>query len=155
MSNDGAQNDQEYQVIGDPGAPGYEMHPPTNAKLKEVTRLELRGPASLSGKKDTARTMGWDPAEVIPGHSREEEVDGETITIDNDLGELSFLDSVTHIAGALFIGLEVEEDEGDLVLVDTESGNTWSADHLRIDVVQKARQDFMNGVFGTSAGSIL
>lgn len=134
------QDADEYYVFTDEK---YPIQPPTNGRIKELTRLQLRAPhaASLSEKKQMARSFGWDPTDVIPGHSREETVErgGEedTVVRDNDLGRLTLPE---YFARAAEVVLRDCDTEG-------------RVDEVRVDEVQDALQDFTERGFGMSAAS--
>jgi hypothetical protein len=143
MPNDDATNTDEYHPIG--SGTSYQIHPPTNAKIKELVQIELRAVTGggLQQKKQRARTFGWDPANVIPGYERTETVEegGEEVEVTraNDLEMLSFPAHMREAAEVLFIGLDFDE-EG------------LGEDQLRIDEVQRAIADFTSRVFGTNGG---
>jgi hypothetical protein len=143
MATDASFTDDEYHPLASTDQT-YALYPPTNEKVKQLVRVELRAitGGSLQQKKQRARTFGWDPVDVIPGYEREEAVeeDGEekTVTHSNDLEPLSFPEHMRGAANTLFIGLEVGNDD---------------ADQLRIDEIQRAISDFTERAFGTSGVS--
>jgi len=119
----------------------FELASPTNARIKELSRLQLRGPSreSLSQRKQLAREMGWDPTDVIPGHARTETVErnGEEKEIErsNDLDQLTLLEYVTEAAEVVCEGVDNPNE-----------------DDVRMDEARAAIADFTNAAFGTSAG---
>jgi len=138
MPSDGADTDEKYEIFPDEY---FQLHPPTNGKLKALMQLELRSRSggTLQQKVETAKTMGWDPTDVIPGHSREETVeeDGEEITVtrDNDLEPIGLFDYLAQAAETLCIGCD---------------DATGRVDEVRADEVRRAVDDFTTRAFGTS-----
>lgn len=130
----------QYEAFSDET---FALAPPTNGRVKRLMELELRstmgGP--LHVKKETARMMGWDPADKIPGHSREETVEqgGEEkeVTRDNNLDPLPLPDYTAKAAEVVLLGCETEGRE----------------DELRIGEVREAINDFTERGLGMSADS--
>ncbi|WP_118827667.1 hypothetical protein [Salinibacter ruber] len=135
------QNADEYHVFTDEAHP---MQPPTNGRVKDLMRLQLRSPmaGSLPEKKQVARSFGWDPADVLPKYSREETVEegGEekTITRDNDLEPLSVTGYFARAAEVVLEGCDTDGRE----------------DEVRMDEVRRAIEDFTERGIGTNDGSM-
>jgi hypothetical protein len=119
----------------------FELASPTNARVKELSRLELRAPnrGDLAGRKQLAREMGWDPTDVIPGYTRTETVErnGEEKEIErsNDLDQLTLLEYITEAAEVVCEGVD-----------------NLNEDDVRMDEARVAIGDFTNAAFGMSAG---
>lgn len=126
----------EYEAFADQT---YALQPPTNAAIQELMRLQLRSPlgGTIDQKIQTAELMGWDPTDVIPGHERTEEVDGEVVTRGNDLEELTLPEYFAAAAEVVLIGCDTEGRE----------------DALRVDEVRRATDDFTEQGLGMSGAS--
>lgn len=138
----------EYQVFSGKEST-YALHAPTSQRVQDLMRIELRARTSVvvrsatAGRGDgqasrikIAEQMGFDPAKVIPDHSRVEEEGEESVEITGDVEWLSHTDYLREAAEIIFIGVD-----------DAERGD------LRLDTVQEAIGDFTRGALGMNMNS--
>jgi len=94
------------------------LQAPTNARVKELMRLELRltTAGTKEQRKEMAETLGLDPTRCVPSE-------------DNDIVELPPFEYIPKAAGVV-LGIDID----------------GKADSLRLDVAQDAIQDFTSGV---------
>jgi hypothetical protein len=94
------------------------LEAPTNARVKELMRLELRltTAGTQEQREEMAKTLGLDPGRCVPAE-------------DNDVQELSPFAYLPKAAGVV-LGIDVG----------------GKSDSLRLDVAQDAIQDFTSGV---------
>lgn len=117
--------DKTYQPFeGEETEVGLEA--PTNARVKELMRLELRltTAGTQEQREEMAETLGLDPARCVPSE-------------DNDVSALPPFEYIPRAAGVV-LGIDVGR----------------KSDALRLDVAQDAIQDFTSGVRLTSGTSV-
>jgi hypothetical protein len=94
------------------------LEAPTNARVKELMRLELRltTAGAQEQREEMAETLGLDPTRCVPSD-------------DNDVAELPPFEYIPE-AAEVVLGIDVD----------------GKSDSLRLDVAQDAIQDFTSGV---------
>jgi len=94
------------------------LEAPTNARVKELMRLELRltTAGTQEQREEMAETLGLDPTRCVPSE-------------DNDVEELPPFEYMPKAAGVV-LGIDTD----------------GKSDSLRLDVAQDAIQDFTSGV---------
>jgi len=111
------ESSKTYQPF-DSEASEYELAAPTNARVKRLMRLELRGPngGTAEQRKSQAEALGLDPDLSVPLE-------------ENDLPEFDLFAYLTKATGVVLD-------------IDTEG----KSDDLRMDVAQEAIGDFISNV---------
>jgi len=116
--------DKTYQPF-DGEASEYELACPTNARVKRLIRLELRGPSGGTTEQRVrqAEALGFDPERVVPME-------------ENDIDVLNLFD---YLARASEVVLDID--------------TSGRAEDLRMDVAQEAIADFIESVNITSGAT--
>jgi len=109
-----------YQPFGD-SKEEYELAPPTNTRVKKVTRSELKMEmGQVSEKVETAKVFGWKPEHVIPGYADEE---GQESSVE----AIGLTDHMASVVEICLQGADPTGREGE----------------VRMDEARRAKADFM------------